>query len=115
MTSPHDVACPNCGEKHDASGRYTSPANGKRDERPFTRDQISTALNHAADDISGLVPEDEYPAFRDMVKGMLKSGKLEIAKDKTLRKAELSGTVTGTARASARASAPRSPPQKRVC
>ena len=48
------------------------------------------------------VPEDEYPAFRSVVKGMVKSGKLDIAKDKTLRKAELSGTITGTFRRSAK-------------
>lgn len=48
------------------------------------------------------VPEDEYPAFRNAVKGMIKAGKLEVAKDKTLRKAELSGTITGTFRRSSK-------------
>ncbi|WP_435007323.1 ribonuclease R [Tundrisphaera lichenicola] len=48
------------------------------------------------------VPEDEYPSFRNTVKGMVKSGKLDIGKDKTLRKAELSGTVTGTYRRSSK-------------
>src|SRR5436305_1840552 len=48
------------------------------------------------------VPEDEYPAFRNVVKGMVKSGKLDVAKDKTLRKAEISGTITGTFRRSSK-------------
>lgn len=27
------ITCPNCGEKRDASGRYTSPANREKDQR----------------------------------------------------------------------------------
>jgi len=30
-TLPRWETCPHCGEKHDTSGRYTSPANQERD------------------------------------------------------------------------------------
>ncbi len=48
------------------------------------------------------VPEDAYPGFRNAVKGLIKADKLDVAKDKTLRKAELSGTVVGTFRRSSK-------------
>ena len=49
------------------------------------------------------VAEDEYPEFRTAVKGLIKAGQLDIAKDKTLRKAELiAGTIIGTFRRSSK-------------
>lgn len=41
MTPPHYVTCPNCGVKRDVSGRYTSPANQKRDHRWWTEEHLS--------------------------------------------------------------------------
>lgn len=29
------ITCPTCGEKRDASGRYTSPANAAKDRRAW--------------------------------------------------------------------------------
>ncbi len=50
------------------------------------------------------VDDDAYPSFRGAVKTLIKSGKLELLKNKTIRKAELAsgGTVTGTFRRSAK-------------
>ena len=50
------------------------------------------------------VSEDDYPAFRDAVKGLIKSGKLDLAKNKTIRKGAgpSSGTITGTFRRSSK-------------
>ena len=76
MTTPHYVTCPNCGEKRDTSGRYTSPANREHDQRwwaeehlsgkcvadgarALTQDRIRAALNGAADKVWALAPQDE--------------------------------------------------------
>ena len=50
------------------------------------------------------ISEDDYPAFRGAVKGLIKSGKLDLAKNKTLRKGggPSSGTITGTFRRSSK-------------
>ncbi|PUB32495.1 hypothetical protein C8K30_1011021 [Promicromonospora sp. AC04] len=76
MATPRYVDCPNCGEKRDTSGNYTSPANQERDQRrwaeehesgkcaangprAFSRDQISGALNRAADAVTDLAAQDD--------------------------------------------------------
>ncbi len=48
--------------------------------------------------------EDDYPTFRGAVKRLIKDGKLDLAKNKTLRKAELTSgaTVAGTFRRSSK-------------
>ncbi len=50
------------------------------------------------------ISEDDYPGFRNAVKGLIKAGKLDIAKNKTLRKGggPSSGTITGTFRRSSK-------------
>jgi ribonuclease R len=50
------------------------------------------------------ISDDDYPGFRNAVKGLIKSGKLDIAKNKTLRKGggPSSGTITGTFRRSSK-------------
>ncbi len=50
------------------------------------------------------VSDDDYPAFRDEVKGLIKSGRLDMAKNKTIRKGggPSSGTINGTFRRSAK-------------
>jgi ribonuclease R len=48
------------------------------------------------------VDADEYAEFRATVKGLMKEGKLDIAKDKTLRRPDLAGLVVGLFRRSAR-------------
>jgi ribonuclease R len=50
------------------------------------------------------VNEDDYTGFRNAVKRLIKDGKLDLSKDKTLRKATLAmgGTVTGTFRRSSK-------------
>ena len=50
------------------------------------------------------VSEGDYPAFRGAVKGLIKSGKLDLAKNKTIRKGAgpSSGTITGTFRRSSK-------------
>jgi ribonuclease R len=50
------------------------------------------------------VSEDEYPAFRNAVKGLIKAGKVDLAKNKTIRKGggPASGTITGTYRRSSK-------------
>lgn len=40
---PHWITCPYCGEKRDTSGRYTSPANQRRDRLNWVRDHESGA------------------------------------------------------------------------
>jgi ribonuclease R len=46
------------------------------------------------------ISEADYPAFRNAVKGLIKAGKLDLAKNKTIRKGggPASGTITGTFR-----------------
>ncbi|WP_165066973.1 ribonuclease R [Paludisphaera rhizosphaerae] len=46
-------------------------------------------------------PED-YPAFRAEIKGLVKEGKLDVGRDKTLAKAETSGAIIGLFRRSAK-------------
>ena len=48
--------------------------------------------------------DDDYPGFRDTVKGLIKAGKLDLAKNKTIRKGAgpASGTINGTFRRSAK-------------
>ena len=41
MTSPHWATCPNCGEKPDTSGRYTSPENNRRDTLQWVKEHES--------------------------------------------------------------------------
>ena len=50
------------------------------------------------------VSEVDYPAFRNAVKGLIKSGRLDLAKNKTIRKGAgpSSGTITGTFRRSSK-------------
>ena len=50
------------------------------------------------------VSDEDYPGFRNAVKALIKSGKLDLAKNKTLRKGggPASGTVTGTFRRNAK-------------
>ena len=45
---------------------------------------------------------EEYPEFRAAVKALVKQGQLDVAKDKSLRKPDLSGTVIGLFRRSAK-------------
>ena len=78
-------------------------------------------MNHYADRVLKLVAEpeyrpltlkaigrrfkvgvEEYPEFRAAVKTLIKQGQLDVAKDKTLRKPDLSGTVIGLFRRSAK-------------
>jgi ribonuclease R len=48
--------------------------------------------------------DDVYPDFRNAVKGLIKSGKLDLAKNKTIRKGggPSSGTISGTFRRSSK-------------
>jgi ribonuclease R len=48
------------------------------------------------------VSADEYTTFRAAVKGLVKSGKLDLAKDKTLRQPQRSGLVVGLFRRNAK-------------
>ncbi len=48
------------------------------------------------------VDPEAYPLFRSAVKTLIKQGQLDIAKDKTLRKPDLSGTVIGVFRRSSK-------------
>jgi ribonuclease R len=50
------------------------------------------------------ISDDDYPGFRNAVKGLIKAGKLDIAKNKTLRKGggPSSGTISGTFRRSSK-------------
>ena len=50
------------------------------------------------------VSDDDYPAFRNEIKHLIKLGKLDVAKNKTIRKPEVNtgGTVTGTFRRSSK-------------
>ena len=50
------------------------------------------------------ISEDDYPVFRNAVKGLIKAGKLDLAKNKTIRKGggPSSGTITGTFRRSSK-------------
>lgn len=41
MTAPNWTICPNCGEKRDNSGRYTSPASQERDRRRWSEEHLS--------------------------------------------------------------------------
>lgn len=41
MTAPRWITCPNCGEKRDASGRYTSPENARRDREQWAAEHES--------------------------------------------------------------------------
>ena len=48
------------------------------------------------------VPADEYAEFRATVKRLVKEGKLDLAKDKTLRRPEQAGVIVGLFRRSAK-------------
>ncbi len=50
------------------------------------------------------ISDDDYPDFRKAVKGLIKAGKLDLAKNKTIRKGggPSSGTITGTFRRSSK-------------
>ncbi len=50
------------------------------------------------------VSDEDYPGFRNAIKHLIKQGKVDLAKNKTIRKAELhqGGTVTGTFRRSSK-------------
>jgi ribonuclease R len=48
------------------------------------------------------VPADDYAAFRAAVKRLVKDGKLDLAKDKTLRQPERAGLIIGLFRRSAK-------------
>jgi ribonuclease R len=48
------------------------------------------------------VPADEYAEFRATVKRLVKEGKLDLAKDKTLRRPEQAGMIVGLFRRSAK-------------
>ncbi|WP_181273657.1 DUF4314 domain-containing protein [Brevibacterium oceani] len=67
MTHPRWVTCPNCGEKHDASGRYTSPANQERDRRWWKNEHLSGACMKKPPEagdrvrITSTMPEDPDP------------------------------------------------------
>ncbi|AGA25526.1 ribonuclease R [Singulisphaera acidiphila] len=63
------------------------------DYKPMTLKAMSRRL--------GIDPED-YPAFRAAVKGLIKDGRLEIAKDKRLSKPHTKGTIIGLFRRSAK-------------
>ncbi|MDR3634975.1 MAG: ribonuclease R [Isosphaeraceae bacterium] len=63
------------------------------DYRPLTLKSIGRRFK---------VDVEEYPLFRAAVKTLVKQGQLELAKDKTLRKPDLSGTVIGLFRRSAK-------------
>ncbi len=45
---------------------------------------------------------DDYAEFRATVKGLIKEGKLDLAKDKTLRRPDQAGMIVGLFRRSAR-------------
>src|SRR4051812_37237947 len=63
------------------------------DYRPITLKAMSRRLQ---------VDPDAYAAFRATVKALVKEGRLELAKDKTLRPPSLQGTVIGLFRRSAK-------------
>jgi ribonuclease R len=48
------------------------------------------------------VSEADYPAFRATIKGLIKEGKLDVAKDKTLSRPTVKGAIIGLFRRSAR-------------
>ncbi|HEV3163258.1 MAG TPA: ribonuclease R [Isosphaeraceae bacterium] len=48
------------------------------------------------------IPEEEYVEFRSAVKGLIKQGKLELGKKKTLRAASAQKTIIGTFRRTAK-------------
>src|SRR3954454_9775429 len=48
------------------------------------------------------VDADDYAEFRGTVKGLVKEGKLDLGKDKTLRRPDQSGMVIGLFRRSAK-------------
>ncbi|MDP9904762.1 hypothetical protein [Arthrobacter bambusae] len=51
MTAPNWTTCPNCGEKRDSSGRYTSPANQEHDRPWWAEEHLSGKCTvHSATD-----------------------------------------------------------------
>ena len=48
------------------------------------------------------IPADDYAEFRATVKRLVKEGKLDLAKDKTLRRPEQAGLIVGLFRRSAK-------------
>ncbi len=46
--------------------------------------------------------EEQYPVFRDEVKQLIRSGQIDLAKDKSLRKGSAPGMIVGTFRRSAK-------------
>ncbi len=63
------------------------------DYRPITLKAMSRRFQ---------VDADDYAEFRTTVKGLVKEGKLDVAKDKTLRRPDLAGLIVGLFRRSAR-------------
>ena len=66
---------------------------GRADYKPQTLKALARRFEVAGED---------YPEFRSVVKGLVKSGRLEIAKDKTLRKPGAQGQILGVFRRSAK-------------
>ena len=48
------------------------------------------------------IPADDYAEFRATVKRLVKEGKLDLAKDKTLRRPDQAGLIVGLFRRSAK-------------
>jgi ribonuclease R len=63
------------------------------DYRPITLKMMSRRFK---------VGPDEYPEFRASVKGLIRQGQLEAAKDKTLRKPDTKGAIIGLFRRSSK-------------
>jgi len=40
-TAPYWITCDHCGEKRDASSRYTSPTNAERDRQRWAEEHFS--------------------------------------------------------------------------
>ncbi|MFD2024161.1 hypothetical protein [Promicromonospora aerolata] len=69
MTAPHYVDCPNCGEKHDTSGQYTSPANRELDRRLWAEEHLSGRCVSASaareNENATSTPEQRFNALKD--------------------------------------------------
>jgi ribonuclease R len=66
---------------------------GEPDYRPITLKAMSRRLKVGADD---------YAEFRSAVKGLVKEGKLELGRDKTLKKPDRAGAIIGLFRRSSK-------------
>ena len=77
---------------------YTDPADGREDEYNAWYDDVHlpefTALPGVINGRRFKVAVEDYPEFRAAVKGLVKQGQLEVAKDKTLRKPDLTMAVS---------------------